>query len=785
VQVGVLEEELLGVLAVLEPRVGRVPFYSTARGGFVGTEELNGEYWYANLRGQVGFEEAVRELAEQGASRFIEVSPHPVLVSAVTETVQEVEGADQVRVLGSLRRREGGPARFTVSLAEAYVGGAPVDWAGFFAGSGAGRVGLPSYAFQRSRYWLPLRSGGGDLAGAGLGRLGHPMLSAAVRVGDRDEWVFTGRVSQEAQPWTTDHAVFGMVIVPGAALVELALAAGGRVDCPVVEELVLQVPLLLSEGEALDLQVTVGAPDEDGRRDIAIYTAPAGNSGQDTTQPTCHARGTLTPDSGLPTDTDWTATWPPEDAEPVSVDDLYERLAGLGYDYGPSFKGLHTAWAQNEYIYAEVALPDDHIATARQYGIHPGLLDASLHSGLTWLDKGGDHAVQLPFSWSGVRLGQPGSAQVRVRIASTADSTLRVDIADEHGELVVSAEQLTFRPVDQTQLEGARRPEAGSLYTVDWIPVARAADHATPRMAGIGELTGAGEHFADLDALLGVVAVGASVPDVVVVGVGVGTEPGPDEEAHAARVVAARVLGLVQEWLAAEALSESRLVLVTRGAVSVGDESPDVAAAAAWGLVRSAQSEHPGRFVLVDLDPAEEGGETQPDWAALAGFGESQVAVREGRTLAPRLTRAAETALPEGPWRLSPVEKGSLEGLALVASDAGRPLEAGEVRIAVRAAGLNFRDVLITLGVYPGDAPLGSEAAGVVLETGSAVTDLAPGDRVMGLILESFGTAAIADGRMVVRMPVGWSFEQAAAVPVVYLTAYYGLVELGQLVSGE
>ncbi|MDV7224293.1 acyltransferase domain-containing protein, partial [Streptomyces prunicolor] len=169
---------------------GRVPFYSTAQGGFVGTEVLDGGYWYANLRGQVGFAEAVKELAAQGAGRFVEVSPHPVLVSAVTETVQEVEGAEQVRVLGSLRRGEGGPARFTVSLAEAYVSGAPVDWAGFFAGSGADRVELPSYAFQRSRYWLPLRSGAGDLAGAGLGRLSHPMLSAAVRVGDRDEWVF-------------------------------------------------------------------------------------------------------------------------------------------------------------------------------------------------------------------------------------------------------------------------------------------------------------------------------------------------------------------------------------------------------------------------------------------------------------------------------------------------------------------------------------------------------------------------------------------------------------------
>ncbi|TJZ93605.1 type I polyketide synthase, partial [Actinacidiphila oryziradicis] len=409
-------------------------------------------------------------------------------------------------------------------------------------------------------------------------------------------------------------------------------------------------PLLLSEGDELDLQVTVAAPDEDGHRDIAIYTTPSESSGQQSVQPTCHARGTLTPDSGIPAVVDWAETWPPEDAEPVAVDDLYERLATLGYHYGSSFKGLHTAWEQDQYIYAEVALPDDHIASARQYGIHPGLLDASLHGGLGWLDKGGDDAAaQLPFSWSGVRLGLPGSGRVRVRITSTADSALRADIADEQGELVFSAEQLAFRPVDQTQLEGGRRPEAGSLYTVEWSPVAPATDAAAPRVAGLGELTGTEEHFADLDALVAAVAAGAAVPDAVVAAVPSGASA-PDGDAadvaRSAHVAAAETLGLVQEWLAAESLSGARLVLVTRGAVSAGGEAPDVAAAAAWGLVRSAQSEHPGRLVLVDLDPAGgnggngDSGGAGPDWAALAALDEPQVAVRGGQVLAPRLTRA-------------------------------------------------------------------------------------------------------------------------------------------------
>ncbi|MFI1935582.1 zinc-binding dehydrogenase, partial [Streptomyces sp. NPDC020328] len=228
-----------------------------------------------------------------------------------------------------------------------------------------------------------------------------------------------------------------------------------------------------------------------------------------------------------------------------------------------------------------------------------------------------------------------------------------------------------------------------------------------------------------------------------------------------------------------EVLAGARLVVVTRRGVAVGEESTDLAVAPVWGLVRSAQSEYPGRFGLVDVV-----GEV-PDWGVLVAVGEPQVAVRGGVLVVPRLGRVGVGVGPGGLWRLGVERKGSLEGLGVVASGGGRPLGVGEVRLGVRAAGLNFRDVLIALGLYPGDAPLGSEAAGVVLEVGSGVVDLVPGDRVMGLVLDSFGPVAVADRRMVVRMPEGFSFVEAASVPVVYLTAFYGLVDLAGLRSGE
>ncbi|MET7575722.1 polyketide synthase dehydratase domain-containing protein, partial [Streptomyces sp. NPDC005492] len=423
-------------------------------------------------------------------------------------------------------------------MGQAHAAGIGVDWSAFYAASGAEAIPLPTYAFQHERYWLPSLSGAGDPAASGLARLDHPLLTAAVPVGDQGQWLFTGRLSQDVQPWSRDHAVLGAVIAPGAALVELALAAGQQVGCPVVDELVLQVPLPVPVHDAVPLQVMVGEPGPDGRRDVAIYTRSQNAAHDDLTAATdvmtCHARGVLAEETGLlapafPTE------WPPEGAEPVVVEGLYERLADAEYEYGPAFQALRAAWRDGQDVYAEIVLPEE-AGSAREFGIHPALLDAALHGGL--LDRDGTSAVELPFSWSGVRLDQRGVSRARVRITPAGRSATRIDIADENGELIASVRELASRPVDQAQLAGAGRAADGSLFTVEWTEVAGAdSSAAAASIAVLGEVAeaGAGELVPDLDALLGAVAVGASVPDVVVVGVGVGTEPGPDEEAHAAR----------------------------------------------------------------------------------------------------------------------------------------------------------------------------------------------------------------------------------------------------------
>ncbi|MGH3377956.1 MAG: SDR family NAD(P)-dependent oxidoreductase, partial [Actinoallomurus sp.] len=617
-------EEFRQVAEKLTFEKPKIPVVSNLTGEIVSAELTDPGYWVDHVRQAVRFTDGVRTLHGQGVRRFFELGPDGVLTAMARQSLDE----DDVAFVSALRARKPEAETFAAFLGQAHMAGASVDWRAFYGG--ARRVALPTYAFQRERYWVAPGAAGGDPAAAGLGRVDHPLLVAAVRVGDRDEWLFTGRLSIETQPWVAEHVLLGNAVVPGTAMVELALAAGRHTASPVVEELVIESPLLLRDGAVVQLQVTVGEPDEDGRREVAVYSRlEAGADGEGEGEAVRHARGMLAQETEHAAA--WPEAWPPEGAEPLAVDDLYARLTGIGYDYGPIFQGLRAAWRDGDEIYAEVALPDENVDAAKGYGIHPALFDAVVQSGAVMLSEGDSGKHKMPFSWSGARLDRLGTSRLRVRAVMTGDSSARIDAVDEAGDAVVSVASIVVRPVDQAQLEGAQRSGNRSLFQVDWAEVT--AEGGTGSIALLGEdVPGAGERHPDLAALEQAVADGAPVPDAVVVAVAL---PSRDDAAEAARSVAADTLGLLQRWIASERLGDARLVVVTRRGIAVGEEAPDPALAPVWGMVRSAQSEHPGRFLLVDLD-----GEG-PEWGSLLGSDEPQLAVREGRLLAPRLARAS------------------------------------------------------------------------------------------------------------------------------------------------
>ncbi|MEU8827597.1 SDR family NAD(P)-dependent oxidoreductase [Streptomyces sp. NPDC048636] len=796
-------------------------------------------YWAQHIRQPVLFHPAITHLAPE-AGVFLELGPDPVLASATQHTLQHTpEGEAPVAagesaaneapgplVAATLTRKRSDSHGFGHALAQLHAHGGDVDWAAWFPAHPAPRtVGLPTYAFQRERYWLPASGGLGDVAAAGLQRVQHALLPAAVGLTDGG-LVLTGRVSATGTGgWLAEHVMAGAVLVPGAALVEWALRAADEAGCGGVEELALQIPLILPASGGLRVQVVVGAATEDGRRDVRVYSRPDRDvePGADAGW-VCHADGVLSPGSPEKT-AEAPGAWPPSGAEPVRLDGFYERVAAAGYAYGPSFQGLRAVWRDGEDVLAEVALPDT-VADRDGFGIHPALLDAALHPALL-LDRSDeerdDAQVWLPFAWNGVTLWAGGATTVRVRLSPNesggeGERHLKVVMADAEGGPVLTVDTLTMRPAAADQLRAAGGSDLDGLFTLDWTPMPM-PERATDTV-GDGPETGDGGdwvelgadacaplvpgavHHPHLEALTAGLDDGAPTPSVALAHL---TGTGAPADGLA---LTERALELVRGWLAEPRLADCRLVIVTRGAAPVTEaEAPgnggtvDVPGAAVCGLVRSAQAENPGRFLLVDLDPddARHTNHEPPAQSVRNGVayaverGEPQVAVRDGRVWVPRLVRAtgASSGGVTGPvghpaWRLELTGPATMENVRPVpCPEVLEPLGAGQVRMAVHAAGVNFRDALISLGMVPDQTGLGGEGAGVVVDVGPDVTDIAVGDRVMGVFDRAFGPWAVADARMVAPIPAGWSFQQAAGVPVVFLTAWYGLVELGGLGAGE
>ncbi|WP_438363637.1 SDR family NAD(P)-dependent oxidoreductase [Streptomyces marincola] len=789
-----IEERILSDLAPIVPGASRVPLVSAVSGEVLDTAGMDAGYWYRNLRQPVRFADAVGTALSLGFRSVVEVSAHPVLTMSVQE-IAESAGVQDAVVVGTLRRNEDEAARLVASAAELWVNGATVDWAAFYAGRAVHRVDLPTYAFQRKRYWLEPNPLAADATGLGLGSTEHPLLGASVTLAADGGVLLTGRLSLRTHPWLADHAVNGTVLLPGTGFVELALRAGDEVGCGQLRELTLQAPLLLPDAGGVQLQVVVGVPGEDGRRSVHVYSRA---EDADPALPwTCHGEGILTEKPSAPPEDADLLLWPPQGAEPVDVSAFYPAAAEAGYEYGPVFQGLRAAWRRGEEIFAEVALPESAQADAARFGIHPALLDAALHANSLGPFGTGDGRLLLPFAWTGVSLHATGAARLRVRIGRAGADGLAVLVADATGQPVAHAESLVLRPVTEGQLATADDPARDGLFRIAWTP-ADADTDTGPGASALATWAVLGEDRLGLG--LGTFgpqdpSAGAAPPPVVVFAPAAAATTGVEEAASTATRSVLDALRVVREWLADEQSAGSRLAVVTRGAVATGaaQDIADLPLSSVWGLVRSAQSENPDRLLLVDLDPSTEPAADDLARAVHVALrdAESQTAVRGGAVLVPRMNRCGADSglLPpanETAWRLDALGGGTLESLALVpAPEAAAPLPPGQVRVAVRAAGLNFLDVLLGLGMAPDDRDMGIEAAGVVVEIGEGVTELAVGDRVMGLIPKGFGSLAVTDARVLAAVPEGWSFEQAASVPVAFLTAYYGLVDLAGLGAGE
>ncbi|MCF1600035.1 type I polyketide synthase, partial [Streptomyces muensis] len=596
-------------------------------------------------REAVRFYDGVVHLREQGVTRFVELGPDATLTALVADSLDDEPGV----LTPALRKGRPESESVTGALALLWMGGAEVDWSA--ALPAARRVALPTYAFQHARYWLDAPTTLGDVTGLGLSEAQHPLLGAAVGVAGRDETLFTGRLSLRTHPWLADHVVSGSALLPGTALLELAARAAEQVGAERIAELNLAAPLVLPADEGTQLQVAVGAPDEQSARTLDIHSRTADGDWILNAHGTLDSEPSTTADSAL-------LAWPPAGADEIDLGAAYERLVEHGYDYGPAFRGLRRLWRTPSELYAEIALPDTLRDSAGEYLLHPAALDAALHALLPGVADDEAAPARIPFAWSDVRVHAAGAAALRVRLTVTRPQArpesleAALTVADGTGMPVLSAGSLVLRPLTRDALRSAHAgrdglftmrwadvPDTGSAPdTTGWAVVGRWADTPAESYPELAAAAQAGAHTVVWapPAEEHAAATGADLP----------------EAAHRALHGA---LDLVQEFLSDRRTAAARLVVVTRGAVSTGadEDVPDLARAGVWGLLRVAQSENPDRVVLVDADPATRTEEFRLVADAVHS-GHAQVAIRDGRLLAPRLDRGAAGAEETGAGTAGP-----------------------------------------------------------------------------------------------------------------------------------
>ncbi|MGO9112136.1 MAG: SDR family NAD(P)-dependent oxidoreductase [Thermoguttaceae bacterium] len=782
-------------------------------------------YWSRHARSPVRFSQGMQVLAERGCEIFLEIGPSPTLIGLGRRCLLR----EDFGWLPSLRPGRDDWQSLLDSLGQLYVRGARVDWTGFERPYPRGKVSLPTYPFQRTRYWagsLPDPSAAGIAGPAPNGREVHPLLGRRLIAAVREQ-VFETQISAHRPAMLADHKIQGKVIMPGAAYLEMALAAGavlhGKSWC--VRDMSLVEPLLLSKTPKT-IQ-TIVAPEGPQAASVRIVSLAAGD-GESEPAFAAHAMGRLaTTDAKLQV-VDLEAVRARFTGEARDNEWRKEALRKSGIEPGPTFSWVDLHWTNAQEAFGQLRPPCE-ADRAGQYHIHPGLLDSALQllgSILPGAGMGIDAYVPMAFKQLQCSAIPQGPLWALASLTSF-DGKLavgNVDLIDPRGQVVVKMEGASLRRVSR---DWVARLVAGPLpdwcYELAWLsqPLSKATVDETALEPGhwlvLDSRDGAGAALAQRLATkahectllpAGIspesrqIAVqeflaGQGLPRrgiVYLASLDVEGDRETPDFAAARRDGWGAALDVVHALTRSGKASLPRLWLVTRGAHAAGDASAlALAQSPIWGLGRVVAAEHPELgCTRIDLDPADRGDEVN-QLAEEIWFGqhEDQVAYRGGERLVARLRRldhveAGILQVPRGrPYRLEITSRGQLDNVTLQPANRQSP-GPGQVEIKVRATGLNFRDVLNVLNLYPGDpGPLGGECAGEIVAVGPGVGQFKPGDPVVGLAPASFASYVTTLAEFVALKPEHLSFEEAATIPICFLTVQHALRRLGRIQPGE
>jgi NADPH:quinone reductase-like Zn-dependent oxidoreductase/short-subunit dehydrogenase/acyl carrier protein len=729
----------------------------------------------------------------------------------------------------SLRRTRDAAEQVRESLMRLYVQGVELDWAALSGGRPTAGLDLPTYPFQRQRYWVdstPQRSQ--------RQRTGHPLLGPGVHSPLLKETIYEAPISTEDPAWLTDHRVYGNIVFPGSAYFEMALAASGKAQPARIESLTIQEPLMLEEDREARLQ-TLLTPADDTHHTIQIISVEDGKQDQEP-QWKQHASGRISLEQTFDiaiSDLDLTGAIATFDEE-IAVDTYYHQLREAGLDYGPTFCGLKRLLRRDNAALGNVRLPAD-TNDEKAYHLHPALLDSCFHvigAALPRTEDGSEDDVFVPFTVQGLSIYRSGASDIWCAAEVTSSDqqraqtvSVQLHLYDCDGAPVATVERLDLKRAPRSTWQHAR--PAAPLYDFAWLPQSRQAGSLSPGLwlicapeqhlgaeltqrleaagatcvlATPGTATSANaEGHWHIDphnpqAFTDLVAACAQNEQpwqgvIYLWGLAVPARPCSLDELHQGEAEVLQGALHLGQALTAQTDATPRLWLVTRGAQSIEGETNAPLQAALWGFGRTLANELPRvGTTCLDLDPAPHTALVDTLLAELqAAPGEDQIVLRSDHRLVARLThfKAPAPAPAAHPYRLTFTERGSLDNLRFAPLERREP-GPNEVEVEILATGLNFRDVLNVLGMYPGDpGPPGLECAGIVTAVGEGVTNLNPGDPVLGIVPQAFNDYGITSANVVVRKPSDMSFAEAATIPIAYLTAYYGLHHLAGMQAGE
>ena len=812
-------EAFRGVAESVTYQRPHLPLVSNVSGNLDADEVSTPAYWVRHVREAVRFADGVRALHAAGASLFVEVGPKPTLLGLVPACLPDARPA----LVASLRADRDEAASVVEALGHVWTAGRQVEWAGVFL-SGGRRVALPTYPWQRERYWIERPASAPSSESYRVRAGGHPLLGAvqslSTQAGTR-LWETT--LDLQDVPWLDDHQIQGAVVFPGAAYLEMALSSGAEAlghGVLQLTDVVFTQALAFTADMAVPVQ-TVTTEESPGRHQFHVSSRVPGG-GRAPWQ--MHARGTLRRAERAEASARLNlATLRARLEGGITAESTYATLADMGFEYGPAFQGMTDLWRGEGEALGRVRLSEAAGASAA-YQFHPALLDACFQVALCSIFPGGRETTPwVPVEVESLLLLQrpPGVLWCHARSAEhgrQASDRRRVDlwVVDSAGNEIAEVSGLVLRRL----ANHARRREDDWFLDLAWEP---AAVPAPQLEAGRWLLLGGGDglgatlrsaleaaghtvvHATGIDAsaaggreLLAEAFHGQPPTAVVHLGSLDGGNLDVDSLDAATDRGCNSVLVTVQAMVAMGWRDAPRLWLVTRGAQAVGDHEVAVTQAPLLGLGRVIAMEHAElRCGRIDLDPARPAGEVGALLAELlADDAEEEISLRGGGRRVARLihrvpaTERWERCEPAGdrPFRLEIDAPGVLDHLVLRPTERRAP-GPGEVEIAVEAASLNFIDVMKAMGIYPGlgDGPvaLGGECAGKIIAVGEGVEGFRVDQAVVAVAPSSFATHVTTDARRVVPCPAALSAAQAAALPIVLMTAWYGLAHLARLQAGE